>query len=95
MNEVAYRLVRKATARGRPCSVGPEGGIDLRVRASVNTIRFNLSREPSLAMIPAWRPSLVARAIGLTKDGLHVILPTITFTTQAISLDFGFIFTTP
>lgn len=63
MNEVAYLLVRKAVARGRPCSVGPEGGIDLRVRASANTIRFDLSRAPSLAMIPAWRPSLLSDRI--------------------------------
>ncbi len=46
MNEVAYRLVRKATARGRPCSVGPEGGIDLRVRASVNSFALAAGALP-------------------------------------------------
>ena len=56
------------------------GGIDFRIHARVNAIRFYLQRAPSLAMIPAWRPSLVVCAIGLTKDGLHVILQTITLT---------------
>ena len=58
----------------------PDGGMDVRIRASVNTTRFDLRREPSLATIPARRLSLVARVIGMTKEGFHVILQTITLT---------------
>lgn len=59
--------------------IPPDGGIDFRVRASVN-IQSDLPREPSLAMIPAWRPSLVSSPLCMTKEGLHVILQTLTFT---------------
>ena len=38
--------------QGAGTLIPPDGGIDFRVRASVDT-RFHLLREPSLAMIPA------------------------------------------
>ena len=57
----SWRLRFSLSAQGYRCDARflffPDGGIDLRIHASVNT--FHLLREPSLAMIPAWRSSLV------------------------------------
>ena len=73
--------------------IPPGRGIDFCVHASVKT-RLHLSREPSLAMIPARRPSLASRANGSAKEGRHVILQTVTLITRTISFDPGLVSST-
>ena len=67
----------------------PDGGIDFRVLASVK-IRLDLPREPSLAYTSRVETFLGFCTVAfrfLTKEGLDVILSTITLIAQTISFD--------